>query len=162
LAAATALVAATTVIFLTTVWHLGAVTLAEIAALALVVTTSFHHNVWVDGVMLALSLGLAFAFAAVFSYATEGRQKRQIKKMFSHYMSEHLIHDLLKHPEKLRLGGEKRILTVFFSDLAGFTSLSEKLTAEEVVTLLNRYLTAIEGKEEAPLAIKGDVAAAEL
>jgi adenylate cyclase len=63
--------------------------------------------------------------------------------MFSHYMSETLIHDLLKHPEKLRLGGERRNLTVFFSDLAGFTSLSEQLTPEEVVTLLNRYLTAM-------------------
>jgi adenylate cyclase len=143
LAAATALAAAATVIFLATVWHLGFASLAEAAALGLAVTTSFHHNLWVDGVMLALSLGLAFAFAAVFSYATEGRQKRQIKRMFSHYMSETLIHDLLKHPEKLRLGGEKRILTVLFSDLAGFTSLSEKLTPEEVVTLLNRYLTAM-------------------
>jgi len=143
LAAATALAAAAAVIFLTTVWHLGVVTLAEAAALALAVTTFFRHNLWVDGVMLGISLGLAFAFAAVFSYATEGRQKRQIKRMFSHYMSEHLIHDLLKHPEKLRLGGEKRVLTVFFSDLAGFTSLSEKLTPEEVVTLLNRYLTAM-------------------
>ncbi|HYR03524.1 MAG TPA: adenylate/guanylate cyclase domain-containing protein, partial [Syntrophobacteria bacterium] len=143
LAAATALFAAATVIFLTTIWHLGVVTLAEVAALALAVTTSFRHNLWVDGVMLTLSLGLAFAFAAVLSYATEGRQKRQIKRMFSHYMSEHLIHDLLKHPEKLRLGGEKRVLTVFFSDLAGFTSLSEKLIPEEVVTLLNRYLTAM-------------------
>ena len=143
LAAATALAAAATVILLTAVWHLGIVTLAEAAALALAVTTSFRHNLWVDGVMLGISLGLAFAFAAVFSYATEGRQKRQIKRMFSHYMSEHLIHDLLKHPEKLRLGGEKRVLTAFFSDLAGFTSLSEKLTPEEVVTLLNRYLTAM-------------------
>jgi adenylate cyclase len=143
LAAATALVAAATVVFLTAVWQLGVATLAEAAVLALAVTTSFRHHLWVDGVMLGISLGLAFAFAAVFSYATEGRQKRQIKRMFSHYMSEHLIHDLLKHPEKLRLGGEKRILTVFFSDLAGFTSLSEKLTPEEVVTLLNRYLTAM-------------------
>src|SRR4030067_1187121 len=49
----------------------------------------------------------------------------------------------MKHPEKLRLGGEKRILTVCFADLAGFTSLSEKLKPEEVVTLLNRYLTAM-------------------
>jgi adenylate cyclase len=58
-------------------------------------------------------------------------------------MSDLLVQDLLKHPEKLRLGGEKRVLTVFFSDLAGFTSMSEKLTPEEVVTMLNRYLTAM-------------------
>ncbi|HYA03823.1 MAG TPA: CHASE2 domain-containing protein, partial [Syntrophobacteria bacterium] len=124
LAAGVALAAAASVMFLASVWHLGIATVAEITALALAVTASFRYNIWVDGVMLALSLGLAFAFSSVFSYATEGRQKRQIKRMFSHYMSDVLIHDLLKHPDKLRLGGEKRNLTVLFSDLAGFTSLS--------------------------------------
>jgi adenylate cyclase len=143
LAAGVALVTALAVIFLTSVWHLGVVTIAEGGALALAVTAAFQYNLWVDGVMFALSLGLAFAFSSVFSYATEGRQKRQVKRMFSHYMSDVLMQDLLKHPEKLRLGGERRNLTVFFSDLAGFTSLSEQLTPEEVVTLLNRYLTAM-------------------
>ena len=93
--------------------------------------------------MLSASLGMAFAMSSAFSYATEGRQRRQIKQVFTHYMSDLLIQDLLKNPDKVRLGGEKRVLTVFFSDLAGFTSLSEKLTPEKVVMLLNRYLTAM-------------------
>ncbi len=143
LAAGIALATAASVMFLTNVWHLAVVTLGEGAALALAVTASFLYNLWVDGVMLAMSLGLAFAFSTVFSYATEGRQKRQIKRMFSHYMSDVLMQDLLRHPEKLRLGGERRVLTVFFSDLAGFTSLSEQRPAEEVVSILNRYLTAM-------------------
>jgi adenylate cyclase len=76
---------------------------------------------------MAANLCLTFAMSTAFSYATEGRQRRQIKQVFSHYMSDLLIQDLLRHPDKLRLGGEKRVLSVFFSDLAGFTTLSEKL-----------------------------------
>jgi adenylate cyclase len=112
-------------------------------ALLAFIALAFRQNVWVDAVLMLLSFGFAFAVTTAFSYATEGRQKRQIKQAFSHYMSDLLIQDLLKNPEKLRLGGERKVLTVFFSDLAGFTSLSEKLNPEEVVTLLNRYLTAM-------------------
>jgi adenylate cyclase len=111
--------------------------------LIFIILFSFWHNLWVDAVLPASALALAFSISTAFSYATEGRQRRQIKHMFSRYMSDLLIQDLLRHPEKLRLGGEKRLLTVFFSDLAGFTTVSEKLLPEEVVTLLNRYLTAM-------------------
>ncbi len=130
-----------TVMLVSGLWTLSLLALAYGGGLVLLVILSFQNNLWMDGILLAGSLGLSFAMSTTFSYATEGRQRRQIKQIFSHYMSDLLIQDLLKHPEKLRLGGEKRILTVFFSDLAGFTSISEKLAPEEVVTLLNRYLT---------------------
>ncbi|NWF56562.1 MAG: CHASE2 domain-containing protein [Syntrophaceae bacterium] len=143
LALVLALATSVTVLLVPGLWHLALLLLAYGGALFLLVYAAFQNNLWVDGVLLSSSLGLSFAVSAVFSYTTEGRQKRQIKQAFSHYMSDLLVQDLLKHPEKLRLGGEKRVLTVFFSDLAGFTSMSEKLTPEEVVTLLNRYLTAM-------------------
>ncbi len=92
-------------------------------------------------VLPATALGLAFVLTAAFSYATEGRQKQAIRTMFSHYMSEEVINHLLQHPEKLQLGGERRQLTLFFSDLAGFTTLSERLQPEVVVNLLNEYLS---------------------
>jgi adenylate cyclase len=82
-------------------------------------------------------------FTAAFSYATEGRQKQAIRTMFSHYMSDEVISHLLANPEKVRLGGERRRLTLFFSDLAGFTGLSEFLPPEELVQLLNEYLTVM-------------------
>jgi adenylate cyclase len=132
-----------TVMLVPNLWQLALLALTYGAGVIFLVILFFWHNVWMDGIMLSSSWGLSFAMSTSFSYATEGRQRRQIKQAFSHYMSDLLIQDLLKHPEKLRLGGEKRVLTVFFSDLAGFTSLSEKLTPEEVVTLLNRYLTAM-------------------
>ncbi len=94
-------------------------------------------------VLPATSLGLAFVLTAAFSYATEGRQKLAIRTMFSRYMSEEVIRHMMQHPEKVRLGGERRRLTLFFSDLAGFTTLSEGLQPEVVVQLLNEYLSAM-------------------
>jgi len=143
LAAGVAVAMGLMVMFVSSLWRLSLITFACVGGLLLFIGLAFRQNIWVDGVLMLASLGLSFAMSTAFSYATEGRQRRQIKQVFSHYMSDLLIQDLLKHPDKLRLGGEKRVLTVFFSDLAGFTTLSEKLTPEEVVTLLNRYLTAM-------------------
>ncbi len=143
LAAGAAIITGVTVMLLVKIWQLGLLTLSCVLGLGLFVGISFRQNLWVDGVLLTTNLGLSFALSTAFSYATEGRQRRQIKRMFSHYMSDLLIQDLINNPDKLRLGGERRVLTVFFSDLAGFTTLSEKLTPEEVVALLNRYLTAM-------------------
>jgi len=143
LAAAVAVAMAITVMLIPGLWQLALITIGYGGSLLLFIAMAFRQNLWWDGVLLMASLGVSFAMSTAFSYATEGRQRRQIKQIFSHYMSDLLIQDLLKNPEKVRLGGERRVLTVFFSDLAGFTSLSEKLTPEEVVTLLNRYLTAM-------------------
>ena len=90
-----------------------------------------------------MALTLSFGLATAYSYATEGRQKRYIRGMFGQYMSDTVISHLLAHPEKLKLGGERRHVTLFFSDLAGFTTISERLDAETVVALLNDYLSAM-------------------
>ena len=108
-----------------------------------VVGALFSHGWLMATVLPAASLGLAFVLTAAFSYATEGRQKQAIRTMFSRYMSDEVISHLLEHPEKVRLGGERRRLTMFFSDLAGFTGLSEFLSPEELVQLLNEYLSAM-------------------
>ncbi len=77
------------------------------------------------------------------NYATEGRQKRFIKSAFKHYLSHTVIEQLIQHPERLKLGGERRCLSIFFSDLQGFTRISESLEPEELTALLNDYLTAM-------------------
>lgn len=64
-----------------------------------------------------------------------------IQGAFSHYVPEKVVKDILENPDKLQLGGEERVVTVMFSDVAGFTSISEKLRPAELVTLLNEYLT---------------------
>ena len=90
--------------------------------------------------------GTAAVAAALFgglarNYAVEGRQRRFIKSAFKHYLSPDVIERILVDPDALRLGGERRELTIMFSDLAGFTSLSEGLDPIELTSLLNDYLT---------------------
>jgi adenylate cyclase len=124
--------------------RLGATLTALVLLLAVHLGVSFlafRASWWADPVVPGVALGFAFALAAAYSYATEGRQKQAIRLMFAQYMSEKVITHLMAHPERLKLGGERRRVTLFFSDLAGFTSLSERLTPEEVVGLLNDYLS---------------------
>ncbi len=85
----------------------------------------------------------ALASAGVANYATEGRQRRFIKNAFSQYLSPNVIENLINEPERLKLGGERRELSIFFSDLEGFTSLSEGLSPEDLTALLNEYLSAM-------------------
>ncbi len=77
------------------------------------------------------------------NYALEGRQKRFLKTAFRQYLSPLVIEELLRNPDRLTLGGEKKVLTILFSDLQGFTSLSEKLDPVELTALLNTYLTEV-------------------
>jgi adenylate cyclase len=95
--------------------------------------------------VVALELGGLFALvgSSLLSYATEGRQKRYIKGAFKQYLSPAVIDQLIAHPERLKLGGERRELSIFFSDMQGFTSVSETLTPEELTALLNDYLSAM-------------------
>ena len=85
----------------------------------------------------------AFALMAGFgaNYAHEGRQGKFIKGAFSQYLSPIVIDRLIENPELLNLGGEKRELSILFSDIQGFTSISEKLDPVELTALLNEYLS---------------------
>ncbi|MCB0342604.1 MAG: CHASE2 domain-containing protein [Bdellovibrionales bacterium] len=81
-------------------------------------------------------VGLTF-----FRYFTEERKKRELRSTFSKYVSPAIVNEILKDPVNLELGGRKENITVFFSDIRGFTSISEKLDPQELSDLLNSYLT---------------------
>lgn len=98
---------------------------------------------WLPMVVLELATVSTLVGTGLLNYATEGRQKRYIKNAFRQYLSPTVIEELIAHPERLKLGGERRELSIFFSDLQGFTGISEGLPPEELTSLLNDYLSAM-------------------
>lgn len=90
-----------------------------------------------------IQIGLTFTLVVVYRVLTEQREKRFIKQTFSKFVSPKVVDDLLKSPEMAKLGGERKTITVLFSDIRGFTSMSEKMTPEQLVDHLNLYLQAM-------------------
>lgn len=90
-----------------------------------------------------LAILLSYISFMAKNYLTEGRQRRYLKHAFGQYLSPKVIDNLIEHPEALKLGGERREISVYFSDVQGFTSISENLSPEELTELLNKYLSAM-------------------
>ncbi|MFH1103311.1 MAG: adenylate/guanylate cyclase domain-containing protein [Pseudomonadota bacterium] len=103
----------------------------------------YRLGLWVPLLVLESAGIVPVIFGVLVNYASEGRQKRFIKKAFAQYLSPKVIDQLVRNPERLKLGGERKTLSIFFSDLTGFTSLSEKLKPEDLTRLLNEYLSAM-------------------
>ncbi|MEO6260285.1 MAG: adenylate/guanylate cyclase domain-containing protein [Thermoanaerobaculia bacterium] len=89
----------------------------------------------------ASSIALTFILITVVKFTAEQRQSLVLKRTFGRYVSPQILDHILAHPEKVELGGERRDLTILFSDIRGFTSISEASEPEEVVEMLNEYLT---------------------
>ncbi len=81
-----------------------------------------------------------FTLLMVSKYLHEEASKKFVRSAFSKYVSSHVVDALMEHPEELRLGGEKKELTILFSDIRGFTTFSEKMDAKQLAAFLNDYL----------------------
>ena len=106
------------------------------------------YLIFMNGLILPLvlpvaALILSYLTAVFEDYLTEGHQKRFIKSAFKHYLSPEVIEQLIENPSSLHLGGEEKEITAYFSDVQGFTSISENLTPAELTELLNIYLSAM-------------------
>lgn len=101
----------------------------------------FHCNVLcLPTILPGLSILVALGAVSLYRYETEQKARLEIRKKFSAMVSDVVLHYLEEHPESFSLAGERREATIFFSDVAGFTSISEKLTPAQLVEVLNAYL----------------------
>jgi adenylate cyclase len=113
-----------------------------------IATLGLPALLFVQGWYLALipplaALMTSFACSSVYSYATEGRERRFVRRAFSQYMDETIVAHLLKNPDLIKPGGQRRRVTVFFADIAGFTSIAEKFPPEETALMLHDVLNAV-------------------
>jgi adenylate cyclase len=96
-----------------------------------------------DPVYATLILTLLYISTTVHVYFSTEIERNTIRNAFTHYLAPVLVEELASHPQKLRLGGETRIVTVYRSDLANFSRLAEALQPRELVALMNEYLSAM-------------------
>jgi adenylate cyclase len=95
----------------------------------------------IDPVYPDAVLASVYLFSTLLNYRLTERRQREIRQAFSLYLSPHQVDILAKNPEKLRLGGEIRLMTIMFCDIRGFTTLSEGMTSHELGQLINEFLT---------------------
>ncbi len=99
--------------------------------------------VWIDLAPLEVVILLNYVAGLAFQRSIASYNRQKIKGAFQHYVSAAVVEEMLEHPEKLQLGGERKFLSVLFSDIRGFTSISELMESQELVEFLNEYLTAM-------------------
>ncbi len=103
----------------------------------------FRRGVIIEFVPPAFALLSSYLVLVSYRALTEGAEKKQIKSLFGQFVAPEIVADLASDPTKVKLGGEKRELTIFFLDIAHFTNISEKMDPEELIQFLNRYLSAL-------------------
>jgi adenylate cyclase len=124
-----------------TIWSL-VISIILIFAFFIATTLVFdENNLIIDFVTPSLGLFFAFLTIVVYRIMTEERDKARIRDMFGKYVSPRVVEEILENPPEL--GGVDKDLTVCFSDIRGFTTLSESMTPQELVNHLNEYLTSM-------------------
>lgn len=101
----------------------------------------FGKGLWVVAAAPLFSVTSVYLMVTTYRYLTEEREKKKVKGAFSLYLSSDVINQVLEDPSSLKLGGEKKELTVFFSDVRDFTTISESMTPEKLCELMNLYFT---------------------
>lgn len=118
--------------------------LVTLLVIALVIGGGWYafieHSLLLDPVTPSIGIFTAFLLSSVIHHFSSERRQRFVKEAFSRYVSPNLVSHIVDHPEELELGGRRQECSFIFTDLAGFTSLMEKIDPGEAVALLNAYL----------------------
>ena len=122
-------------------WWAAAATVLFLAAFSWVATRLFAGGYWLNLSQPVLASSFALFGGVAYQYFFEGREKRKMKKLFGQYVSKDVYEQLVANPALARLGGQRREMTVLFSDIRGFTTVSERGQPEEIVGMLNEYFT---------------------
>jgi adenylate cyclase len=121
-------------------WATGVVMLI-LVALGWIATMLFANGYWMNLSQPVLASSIALFGGVSYQYFVEGREKRKMKRLFGQYVSKDVYEQLVANPSLARLGGQRREMTVLFSDIRGFTTVTERGQPEEIVGMLNEYFT---------------------
>lgn len=116
---------------------------AIVAGYAVALTIAAYFGLFLPFVNPLLAIIAAYVAVNVYRYIMVNRERHELRSAFEKYVSPSVITSVMSHPESLVLGGERRRMTVLFSDLRGFTTLSEHMDASQIVSILNGYLNAM-------------------
>jgi adenylate cyclase len=123
------------------IWTLAGTAALLAAAIVWISVRFFASGTWMPLLAPLVAIALTFVGELAWQYFVEGREKRQVKQLFSRYVPKDVYEQLIADPTRAALGGRRRHMTVLFSDVRGFTAMSEKATPEEVVSQLNEYFS---------------------
>lgn len=101
------------------------------------------QGIWLPVWSITISVVFAYFSTSIYQAFTEEKNKKQIKSMFSRYAPPAYVDELVKDPTKLELGGEEKEISILFSDIEGFTTISESLSPRKLIELLNDYLNTM-------------------
>jgi len=104
---------------------------------------AFRQGIILDLVYPYLALIIAYIGSTLYRYFTEIQAGKELKNAFGHYVSPEVVAEIIKNPDALKLGGDKRAITVFFADIQNFTNWSEGAQPEALVAQLNEYFSAL-------------------
>jgi adenylate cyclase len=122
-------------------WWAAAAAAVFIVVLGWGETMIFARGTWLNLSQPVLASSVALFGGVAYQYFVEGREKRKMKRLFGQYVSKDVFAHLVANPSLAKLGGQRREMTVLFSDIRGFTTVTERGQPEEIVGMLNEYFT---------------------